>query len=76
MICKTTLSNLFQNMTVTDQFIRSLIGMPITDNGKRIGVIIGTKPETNELYLDIDDCYKSRFETNYRSSVEIITDSH
>ena len=62
MICKTSISNLFRGIPITDDFVLSILGKPVVDNGIQIGIITGACPDTDELYMRIDGVYKEQFE--------------
>lgn len=61
MVCKTSLSNMFRDLSITDSFIQSILGKPVTDKGKTIGMIIGVNPETDTIAMEIDDWYADEF---------------
>lgn len=62
MICKTKSSSMFGDINVTDEFIQSIIGKPVEDDGEEIGIITIVDPEEDFLYVDIDGGYQTRFE--------------
>lgn len=62
MVCKTSVSSMFGDLPLTTDFICSVVGKPIMDNGKQIGIITSIDPKTDTLYMDIDDNYKAQFE--------------
>lgn len=57
MVCKTSLSSMFRGIPITYDFIQSILGKPVTDNGKQIGVIIGVEPDRDTISMEIDDRY-------------------
>ena len=61
MICKTSLSNLFRAIPITSYFIRSILGKPVTDEGKQIGTVIGVNLKTDTITMEIDDRYADEF---------------
>ena len=61
MVCKTSLSNMFRGLPITYNFIQSILGKPVTDNGKQIGTIIGVNPETDTISMEIDNLYADEF---------------
>lgn len=72
MVCKVALSAIFRGISITDEFIKSILGKPITHDGKQIGIITRVEPETDKLYMDIDRRYKTQFENHSQYSFEII----
>lgn len=62
MICKTKLSSMFGDINITNEFIQSIIGKPVKDKGKEIGVITIVDPDEDLLYVDIDERYQTQFE--------------
>lgn len=72
MVCKVALSSIFRGISITDEFIKSILGKPIIHDGKQIGIITRVEPETDKLYMDIDRRYKSQFENHRQYSFEII----
>ena len=61
MVCKTSLSNMFRGLPITDDLIRSIPGKPVTDKGKEIGTIIGVNPQADTISIEIDDWYADEF---------------
>lgn len=61
MVCKVSLSSLFQGMSITDNLVHSILGKPVTYRGKEIGTIIGVNPETYTMSMEIDDWYADEF---------------
>lgn len=61
MVCKTSLSNLFRGIPITNDLIHSILGKPVTDKGKQIGTIIGVNLKTDTISMEIDDWYADEF---------------
>lgn len=61
MVCKTSLSMMFRGIPITNDFIYTILGKPVTDNGKLIGVIIGVDPKRDSISIEIDDWYRDEF---------------
>ena len=58
MIVKVRGTYLFPNTELTDDFVRSVLGKPVMDGNKQIGVIVGYN---NDFFsFDIDDDYKEK----------------
>ena len=57
MIIKTSLSNLFRGLEITDQLKESILGKSVTSEGREIGTIIGVSPLTDCITIDVDDSY-------------------
>lgn len=72
MVCKVSLSAIFRGISITDEFIKSILGKPITHDGKQIVVITRVDPDADKLCMEIDRRYKSQFENHERYSFEII----
>lgn len=72
MVCKVSLSAIFQGIPITNDFIQSILGKPIVHDGNQIGIITRVEPDTDKLYMEIDRRYKSQFENHERYSFEII----
>lgn len=71
MVIKVRRSFLFGDVEPTDNFIRSILGTPITDKNKQIGVIVGYNKEKDLFSFDIDDDYKEQLTQNMTCSMEI-----
>ena len=61
MVCKTSLSNMFRGLSITNDFIYSILGKPVTDKGKQIGAIIGVDLKSDTISMEIDDRYADEF---------------
>ena len=70
MVCKTSLSNMFRGLPITNDFVYSILGKPVTDKGKQIGAIIGVDLKSDTISMEIDDQYADEFVTT--SSFEIV----
>lgn len=59
MVCKTSLSNLVRGLPIANDLnlIYSILGKPLTDNGKQIGAIIGVDLKSDTITIEIDDRY-------------------
>lgn len=62
MVCKVKASSIFPDIELTCDFICSVIGKPVMDKGKQVGVISYIDPKTDTMYMDIDDDYRYQFE--------------
>ena len=71
MVVKVRRSSLFGYVEPSYDFMCSVLGRPIMDGNKQIGVIIGYNEEKDLFTFDIDDDYKERFLTNNECSMEI-----
>lgn len=72
MIVKVRASSLFGNMERSYEFINSVLGRPVTDGNRKIGMIVGYNDTKDLFSLDIDDDYKDRLMTNEICSCEIV----
>ena len=61
MVCKTSLHNMFRGLPITNDFVYSILGKPVTDKGKQIGAIIGVDLKNDTISMEIDDRYADEF---------------
>ena len=68
MICKMSTALFFKGITITDELLQSIRGLPVTDKGKEIGTIL--RADHIHIVIEISDDYKDRFVQD--SSFEIV----
>ena len=72
MIVKVRPSFIFGHVDYTNAFYNSIIGTPVVDDKReRIGTIVGYDKDTDQIDLDLDDCYKEQLMQNTTCSMEI-----
>lgn len=72
MVCKTSLSTMFRGIPITNEFVCTILGKPVTDKGKQIGTIIGVNTETDTISMEIDDWYADEFINTKTPIFEIV----
>ena len=74
MILKGKLSRICPHVDFTYDVIQSMLGKPITKDGKTIGIICGIDPKRDDLRFDIDDEHVKDFMLDKFTSFEIVGD--
>jgi hypothetical protein len=69
---KGSLSEVFKGIDMKSQLLNQLVGKPLTDNGKQVGVITSYDIETDTIYIEVEDSYGAElFKEHYGYMFEI-----